>query len=384
MADNQDKILVIDDEEIIIEVIEKHLKKDGYEMYSAGNGKEGLKQLSQTNPIVIILDLRMPVMDGFEFLEKLELSPTDPYAVIVLTGHGGDEDMEKCFDLGVSSFLRKPFNIFELRGVVRNSIKFKKTQQHLQDEVIERKNVEEKLRDYKDHLEVLVQERTAELKKTNLELKNSLNEKEVLIKEIHHRVKNNLQIVSSLLDLQSKSVDDSKTLYMFKDSQSRVKTMALIHEKLYQSDDLSRIDIAKYITNLSEYLFRSYGVNSSRILLKTSIDKVSLNVDTAVPCGLIINELVSNSLKHSFPDERSGEIKIELHMYKEGEYELLVSDNGVGMPEEMDVQNTEKLGLRLVKTLSLDQLEGSLDFKSDRGVMFKIKFREIKYKKRGV
>lgn len=220
----------------------------------------------------------------------------------------------------------------------------------------------------------------AKRKQAEEQIKASLKEKEVLLKEIHHRIKNNLQVISSLLNLQSGYIIDKDAIEMFKESQNRVKSMALIHEKLYQSKDLARIDFAEYIRNLTNYLFRSYGVTSNRIKLKKNVDDVFLGLDTAIPCGLIINELVSNSLKHAFPDGKEGEIHICLFLDND-KFTLIVRDNGVGFPKDLDFRNTESLGLQLVITL-VEQLEGTIDLKRSGGTEFKIIFTELKYKER--
>ena len=205
----------------------------------------------------------------------------------------------------------------------------------------------------------------------------SLKEKEVLLKEVHHRVKNNLQIISSLLNLQSKYIKDDQALEMFKESRNRIRSMTLIHEKLYRSKDLANLDVAEYIQNLSSNLFRSYS--AGRVNLKTQVDDILLGIDTAIPCGLIINELVSNSLKHAFPDKQ-GEILVNLHR-DDGKFTLTVSDNGVGFPEHVDFRNTDSLGLQLVCTLT-DQLDGAIELNRTGGTEFKITFGEIKYKER--
>ncbi len=220
-----------------------------------------------------------------------------------------------------------------------------------------------------------------ERKRADEQIQRSLKEKEVLLKEIHHRVKNNLQVISSLLKLQSEYVEDKQSLKIFKESQDRVKSMALVHEQLYQSEDLARIDFAEYVRNLAADLFRSYRVSSSAITLMVDVDDISLDINTAIPCGLIINELVSNALKHAFPagearGERSkskGEIRIELCSDEGGRLTLIVGDNGVGLPKDLDFQNTESLGLQLVNMLTY-QLEGSIELDRSGGTAFKITF----------
>ena len=204
-------------------------------------------------------------------------------------------------------------------------------------------------------------------------IRASLREKEVLLKEIHHRVKNNLQVISSLLSLQSRGIVDEETRKFFQESQHRVHSMALIHEQLYESGDLSRIDFASYIEQLVAYLFRSYGVSLSRVSLKTRIPELHFAVDIAVPCGLIVNELASNSLKYGFPDGRAGEIQITFKKGPGGCVTMLFQDNGVGFPKHVSLLNTRTLGLRLVRTLA-QQLGGQAELKNRNGAQVKIEF----------
>ncbi len=205
------------------------------------------------------------------------------------------------------------------------------------------------------------------------QIKASLKEKEVLLKEIHHRVKNNLQIICSLLSLQSNEIEDKKACQRFKESQDRVKAMALIHERLYQSGDLAKIDFAGYVRNLTGHLLRSYRVNSSAIRLNLEVDSVPMNLDVAIPCGLIINELVSNSLKYAFPNGRSGgEISIRFADENSHGLKLVVSDNGVGFAEDTNPENSESLGLKLVRSLT-DQLGGNVSYRNQEGFQCEIR-----------
>ncbi len=213
-----------------------------------------------------------------------------------------------------------------------------------------------------------------ERKQIEEKIKASLKEKEVLLREIHHRVRNNLQVISSLLSLQSSYMADDQYVEMLKECQNRIKTMALIHERLYRSDNLARIDFNTYIESLVYELIRSYGVNTDFVTVKIEVDKISLGVDAAIPCGLIINELVSNCVKHAFPDGK-GEIIVALH-FNDGNTELMVKDNGIGIPDTLDIRNTETLGLRLVTILTEDQLKGSVILTRDEGTEFRIIFRE--------
>jgi len=214
-----------------------------------------------------------------------------------------------------------------------------------------------------------------ERKKAEEEINNSLKEKEILLREIHHRVKNNMQIISSLLKLQSGYTDERKYRDIFKDCQNRIASMALIHEKLYQSVELTKIDLDDYIRNLVNSLFQSYDISKGTITLNIDIEKVSLGIDLATPCGLIISELVSNSLKHAFPNGREGGIKVAFRQTDENTFELTVNDNGIGIPEDMDFRKTESLGLSLFTMLVEDQLEGEISLDRSKGTEFRIKFK---------
>lgn len=202
---------------------------------------------------------------------------------------------------------------------------------------------------------------------------NSLREKEVLLKEVHHRVKNNLQIISSLLKLQSGYVTDKRALELFRETKDIVRSMALLHEKLYRSPDLTSVDYAEYINTVANDLLRSYGVNSETISLRINVDHVSWGLDTAIPASLIINELISNSLKYAFPEGKTGEIAVELHSNDLAFFTLVVSDDGVGIPEHIDVERTESLGLQLVHAFT-QELDGTLSLDRSKGTKFIITF----------
>jgi len=207
-----------------------------------------------------------------------------------------------------------------------------------------------------------VQKELAERKQAEERLRASLREKEVLLTEIHHRVKNNLQVVSSLLDLQADTVQDTDAYQAFHETRARVKSMALIHERLYQSSDLAHIDAGQYVQEMLDYLLGAYAAGAGDITASVHADEVALGVDTAIPCGLIITELVSNALRHAFPAEETagqGEIRVELRRL-DGQLCLMVSDNGVGLPPDLDFYGTESLGLQLVNIL-IDQLDGTVE-----------------------
>ena len=211
-------------------------------------------------------------------------------------------------------------------------------------------------------------------------VKKSLKEKEALLREIHHRVNNNLQIISSLLSLQSDNVVDERDHELFVESQNRVRSMAMIHEKLYQSDSLNSINFSDYIETLLNSLIYDYTKDLGHIKLDLDIEEVDLNIETSVPCGLIINELVSNALKHAFPNGRPGKIMVKLHQDND-QFILEVGDDGIGYSEEEVPENGKKLGFNLVKSL-LQQLDGSMEIQHGNGTVYRIVFSELKYQKR--
>lgn len=212
-----------------------------------------------------------------------------------------------------------------------------------------------------------------ELKINKKQLEASLEEKVVLLKEIHHRVKNNLQIISSMLNLQSGFIKDRQALAMFQESKHRVRAMGLIHEKLYQAEDLARINYAEYIRSLTSYLFSTYRVAKEDISLVFDIWDISLDINKAIPCSLIINELLSNSLKYAFPNGVKGLLRIMMHHNNGHGFVLMLGDNGVGLPEDMDFRNTDSLGLQLVNTL-VSQLNGTIELDRNGGATFTILF----------
>ena len=215
------------------------------------------------------------------------------------------------------------------------------------------------------------------LYKTKSELEDKIVEKETLIKEVHHRVKNNLQTISSLLSLQSRNNNDIKIKSLLKSSQNRVISMAMIHEMLYMRKDLSRIEYKSYVQELAEYLIRSIKGTSSNITLTVDIPDLKLNLDTAVPLGLLINEIVTNALKYGIVEDKKGKIHIQLRPEGEGQYLLEISDDGQGFSDTITYKNSKSLGLKLIHNL-VRQLQGSVERQaSNIGTHYHIRFKEV-------
>ncbi len=224
------------------------------------------------------------------------------------------------------------------------------------------------------NLRVTVIRDISRYKEAEKQIRKSLYEKEILLKEIHHRVKNNLQIISSLLYLQSKKTQDKNVIDIFKESQNRIRSMSFIHEKLYESKELDKVDFQDYIHNLSANLIQSYGIKENYLTLNIEIDNTLLDISTAIPCGLIVNELLVNSLKYAFSED-SSDNNILIKLYEENNnFVLIVSDNGIGFPENINFRETETLGLQLVTLLS-QQLDAKIEMTVSSGTTFKITFK---------
>jgi PAS domain S-box-containing protein len=305
-------------------------------------------------------------MNSAESLAQIlaELHRDSPHTQVEITL--GEDEKKGIYDLGVSRLTDRRGRLTGRLIVLRN--------------ITERKRAEAVLRRAHDELEIRVQERTRALQEQIVEreqaekrLSVSLQEKEVLLKEIHHRVKNNLQVISSLLYLQSKRVGDQQCLVMLRESESRIYSMAAIYEELYQSGDLARIDFAHYVERLLGHLFTSYNTNPQTIVAKTSIPETELSMDTAITCGLIINELVSNALRYAFPGGRAGEICIDLRADDDNQWRLTVSDDGIGLPPGVRVEDNNSLGLQLV-TLLTHQLGGTMNVECSKGTVYTITF----------
>jgi PAS domain S-box-containing protein len=200
----------------------------------------------------------------------------------------------------------------------------------------------------------------------------SLKEKDILLKEVHHRVKNNMQVISSILNLQSSYVKDTYALNLLKECQNRIKSMAFIHESLYQTKNFESVNFSEYVATLSKNLVHTYSINTKKIKLILTLEKLFLSLDASIPCGLIINEIISNSLKYAFPDNRDGIIFVNLRVVK-NKVSIEVGDNGVGIPETVDVKNTQTLGLQLVDTL-VEQINGTIKLTRNKGTIFSIEF----------
>ena len=315
-----------------------------WEVEAVASGEEALRLLLGSEVFdLVFLDYSLPGRDGLDVLEEIRRSEAPP-PVVVVTGRGDEQVAVKAMKGGAYDYVVKGEGYLQrLPVVARRAVEAHQLS-------VERKRAEEALH-------------------------ASLREKEILLREVHHRVKNNMQVISGLLDLQASSSGNPELIERLNESQSRIRSMALVHEKLYGSKDFARIDLVGYVRALSQELFQSYKINPGKIDLIVQTDgDVYVDINKAIPCGLILNELISNALQHAFPGDGPGEIKIIIGETKETEIEIVIRDNGVGLPDDVDIHQPRTVGLHLVNGLVKNQIDGQIEVRRDNGTEFRIKF----------
>jgi two-component sensor histidine kinase/CheY-like chemotaxis protein len=340
------KVLILEDVEFDAELTEREMRREGLKFISRRVETEDdfVKELYDLKPDIILADHSLPTFDGISALKiAREKSPQVPF--IFVSGKIGNEFAVDVLKKGAKDYVFKN-NLTKLVPAIERALT------------------------ERDELEELIESRN--------KLQKALEEKEMLLKEIHHRVKNNLMIISSLLELQSYYIKDQADLDFFRESRTRADSMAIIHERLYQSTDLKRIDFGDYISDLATDLLDIYSIAPEKIKLKIKCENIMMDINTAIPLGLITNELMTNSLKYAFPDNKKGTISIIVSKCDDI-FTFIVKDDGVGFPKNVDYQNSDSLGLELVNSLS-NQLDGELELNSNNGTEFKIIFKELEYK----
>jgi two-component sensor histidine kinase/DNA-binding NarL/FixJ family response regulator len=397
-------ILIVEDNANDRRLLRFTLEHHGCRVIEARDGREGLDLAIRHKPDIIVSDALMPHMDGFQLLRTLKADPhlkSIPFLFYSAT-YTGEQEEKLALSLGAEAFMVKPTEPEEFWARTCAIMRGLEARQKMPDqrEIIESEEeyleeysrivatkLEKKVGELEEALSLLRKDED-ELRRMNAELtreigerkrmeekiRASLAEKEVLLREVHHRVKNNLQIITTLLDLQFENIDDKQALSAIRVSQERIKSMALVHEKLYQTMDLARIDFAGYIESLTIYLCSSHMTDPEQISLTMEVGDVALVIDKAIPCGLIINELVSNSLTHAFPEGRKGNVTIRFHADDQGVVTLMVADDGVGLPPGMDFRDTKSMGLQLV-TMMTKQLQGEISLLNEGGASFTIRFK---------
>jgi two-component sensor histidine kinase len=349
-------ILVVDDQPSQLLSHEAILRELGERLVTARSGREALQRLMDEDFAVILLDVNMPDMDGFETASLIHQHPRfEKTPIVFVTGAQPTTlDRLKGYRVGAVDYVEVPVVPEILRSKVavfvdldRQRRDLQRLNDALQAEIAQRRNAEEAVR--------------------------HAREKEVLLQEIHHRVKNNLQIITSLLRMQSRAVRDPAFSEVLRECQNRVASMALIHDKLYRASDLARVSFGEYVRDLTNNILTSYALPARSVRVRLDIDDLSLSLDHAVPCGLILNELMSNCLKHAFPVGHSGTISVGFHAEGEEEFCLVVRDDGVGVPADVDLGRTSSLGWRLVRAL-VEQLGGVVQCQTAGGTSVEIRF----------
>jgi two-component sensor histidine kinase/CheY-like chemotaxis protein len=353
--DDKVGILLVDDQPGQLLSHAAILRELGERLVTARSGREALQKLMDEDFAVILLDVNMPDMDGFETAGLVHQHPRFERTpiVFVTAAQASTLDRLKGYRLGAVDYVEVPVVPEILRSKVavfvdlnRQRRDLQRLNDALQAEIAQRRSAEEAVR--------------------------HAREKEVLLQEIHHRVKNNLQIITSLLRMQSRAVQDPAFSDALLECQNRVAAMALIHDKLYRAADLARVSFPEYVRDLTNNILTSYTLPASSVRVNLDVDDLSLSLDSAVPCGLILNELMSNCLKHAFPVGHSGTVHVRFHAAGD-QLCLVVRDDGVGMPADVDFERTSSLGWRLIRAL-VQQLGGFVQCHTAGGTVVELRF----------
>jgi two-component sensor histidine kinase len=341
-------VLFVDDNETIRQLYRRILEKHVNNLYIAKDGYHGLELYQKHKPDLVITDMVMPVMNGLEMVKEIKKIAPDA-KFVVMSAYSEKDSFVESIHLGIDGYLMKPVEAKKLLSLIDEfaGITLMKWE-------LERK--EKKRREAEEYL------------------KKSLAEKEILLREVHHRVKNNMQIISSILRMQSRNIDDPRLKEVLQESQNRIHSMALIHENLYNNKTLSDIKFSSYIKSLSGNIARTYASQQANVSFDFQIDDAYLPMDIAIPCGLIINELISNSFKYAFADKSSGTISIHFKHIIDDQFQLIVSDNGIGIPDKIDITKTKSLGMKILQKL-VQQIEGELKYDFSNGTKFTIIFK---------
>ncbi len=347
------QVLIVEDNFLVSEMIRGVLKEIGYAAVGvAADGHQAVEMTQSIRPDVVLMDIELPGIDGIEATRRIHTSCPTP--VVILTAYDTPELVEQASVAGAGAYLVKPSTAREMERAIAvamarfdDMMELRRLNVELEAEITERIQAEEKI-------------------------KASLKEKDVLLEEIHHRVKNNLQFIHSLLDLQIDYIRDEQAVELFRESQMRIHAIALVHERLCQSEDLTRINFSQYAQSLADDLFLSFGAGAAGITLKVNVDDVVLDMNAAIYCGLIVNELLSNALGHAFPSGRKGEICIDVHPIDDGrKLVIVVQNDGVNLPPDRHLRSKDSFGLRLVDML-VHQLKGTMETERNGGAAFKI------------
>jgi two-component sensor histidine kinase/CheY-like chemotaxis protein len=374
-------VLIVDDQEPNRYLLKALFTGAGHRAEEAPDGKAALEKLETGKFDLVISDILMPVMDGYQLCREVrsrENLKGLPFVFLTAT-YVDEKDEIFALKLGADRFLRKPFNpralLEEIKSLVAETGKNKGTRAPAvpadEKEILTLYN--ERLIHKLEAKMMSLEKEIADRELAEEKLRRAVSEKEALLREIHHRVKNNMQIISSLINLSSRSFTDPALLAILRDVKSRIRTMSMIHEKLLRSEDLVHIDFAEFLNDLAIHYFQYYKADPGRIELTTEAEPVKIAIEAAVPCGMIAGELISNALRHAFPADRRGKIVVGLKRLGDNEVELSVRDEGVGIHAEMDIRKHESAGMTIINAL-VGQINGRLEIRRDNGTDFRVVF----------
>lgn len=341
-------LLFVEDNDTLRFLYNKLLAGKVRSFYIAENGQEGLEQYRLHKPDLIITDISMPVMDGLQMISHIKRENPE-VKVVVMSAYSIKEYFLEAINLGVNGYLIKPVEATRLFSIIAD----------LAGQILMRQQLEEK---------------ESHRRQAEENLKRSLGEKDILLREVHHRVKNNMQIISSILRMQQRQMSDPEMITALEESQNRIRSLALIHENLYRSENVANILFSNYATSLANNLARSFADKQGRVSFRFDIPEVYLPLDIGIPCGLIINELISNAFKYAFADVEKGVISISLKQQADGRYHLTVHDNGSGLPAGEPPEKNSSLGMKIISKLA-QQIGGTLKYEYCKGAKFTIDFQ---------
>lgn len=348
-------VVIVEDDYLVSQELSFVLKEAGYKQVGkASDGLEGVELVCLLRPDVVLMDIDLPEIDGLEAATRIQ--GRCPTPVVVMTAYDSRDLVDKASDAGVGAYLTKPPKADEIERAVTIAVA-----RH--NDMMECRNLTEDR--YKD-LKQKIEEKES--------LRASLKDNKMLVKEVYHRVKNNLLILQSMLRLQSDDTESSETGLLLKDIENRLVSMSMIHGQLYMTEDMKSIKLSGYVQSLVKNLYHSYVPSGEKIATNVTVPDINIDVDLIVSLGLILNELVSNAFKYAFKKVDGGVLTVSLEESGDGQLSLIVRDNGVGLPEGLDIYNTTSLGMQLITSL-VSQIDGVLDISREEGTEFRISFK---------
>lgn len=463
------KILVVDDNLDMADNLRDILDKKGYATWIAADGKSATDLCRQEPFDLVLLDYKLPDMNGLELQERLSEFIYADY--IIITGHASIESAAQAVQRQqIVGYETKPLNISRLLAFIRQIDERRKAEEKIAQQSLHLSLAQEMARigywqfdiatrmpswsdmmftifgldpakgvpAYEEHRNFIhpddwerfdqavqgaingtsyaleigiifpdqplhyiatrghpqfdsdgnitslfgISQDITDRKLSEEKIRTALAEKEILLRELHHRTKNNIQVISSMISLQKAFIRDKEVGLILKELEHKIQSMGLVHQKLYQSKHLTKIDLQEYIQELADLLIQSYGVMPDAVTCQLDMESISVLIDTAIPCGLVLNELISNGLKHAFSDQREGAIQIKLSHSDAGEINLTYSDNGPGMPDDFDFRTRKTLGLQTIFMIVEHQLRGTVEFDGRNGLSCRIRFKDTHYKER--